>query len=111
MTGTIRLRADAPVRGLGDVTDVAKYQRALAEAMKRHREARGRSQYDVSDATGITQDSLSAWETHRHWPRVDLLLKWCHALDIAPSALHAAAETIARGWDADDGRGRPAAVR
>jgi transcriptional regulator with XRE-family HTH domain len=95
------LRAASPIRGLGDVTDVARYQRALAEAMKRHREARGRSQYDVADATGIGQDSLSAWETHRNWPRADLLLRWCHALDIAPSALYASAETILRGWEAD----------
>lgn len=95
------MRADAPIRGLWHVTDAAKYQKALAEAMKRHREGRGRSQYDVSDATGIGQDSLSAWETHRNWPRADLLLRWCSALDIAPSALYAAAETILRGWDAD----------
>jgi transcriptional regulator with XRE-family HTH domain len=104
------LRAGSSIRGLGDVTDAAKYQQALAEAMKRHREERGRSQYDVADATGIGQDSLSAWETHRNWPRADLLLRWCQALDIAPSALYASAETILRGWEAD-GSGHPVAVR
>lgn len=74
----------------------------LGQALRWLRDRRGRKQYQVAEAAGITKGMLSAYETGRQRPSLDTLEKILDTLGCDLNDLHNAIQII---------NGRPEAMR
>lgn len=66
----------------------------LGMALRWLRDRRGRKQYEVADAAGITKGMLSAYETERQRPSIDTLEKILSTLGCDLSHLHSALRVV-----------------
>lgn len=66
----------------------------LGQALRWLRDRRGRKQYQVADAAGITKGMLSAYETGRQKPSLDTLEKIMDTLGCDLNDLHNAIQII-----------------
>lgn len=65
----------------------------ICEYLRERREQLGKTIYNVAQTSGISWQSVSAYEQHKRRPTLDCLAKVAVALEMRPSELLAAAES------------------
>lgn len=62
-------------------------QQIIGENLAKLRERRGLTRGDIAEGVSVTNQTVAAWESGRHGPSVDLLMKICELLGVTPNDL------------------------
>lgn len=62
-------------------------QQIIGETLAKLRERRGLTRGDIAEGVSVTNQTVAAWESGRHGPSVDLLMKICELLGATPNDL------------------------
>jgi transcriptional regulator with XRE-family HTH domain len=57
------------------------FQKELGEKLKKIRVEKKIKAYELGQTSGVSQPTISVYESGEKWPRLDVLIKICDALD------------------------------